>query len=237
LRFHLFDAADHFGFNEGLKDHDNIIINKRYFDDSDVDYWKDNKFLFISDIRSLTFKTGAEKEDILKNNEDIVWGDMTLQMEWVKKMEPEYSLLKFRLPYATSYALEQGKTRKYLDGIIYVQGYVKCQSCETRLLVSGKDISYRDYDIKKYEEKMSYHNRCDRSFSYINPLNPEKEFIMKEEGLCDDFDSTLFTCVIMDYVKKIGLDANEETVKPLLKKILNGIPSRNGASNINKLKK
>ena len=230
ITFHLFDSGD---FNEGLYNISNIVVNKRYFDDSDIEEWKNRKCLFISDIRTTTYDSSKTNIEDLKINEDTVWEDMALQRKWVETIKPLYSLLKFRLPYAEQFELEKGKTRNYLDGIVYTQAFCKSSSSETRLCVLGKQITGREWDILSYERKLFHHNsviRC--KYLFENPIDKEKRFIYPELGLYNDFDSVYFTNVVIDYMKKINMDITKESVKKLLKYILDNIKDNVSLKNI-----
>ena len=221
LNFHLFDSGD---FSQDLYNISNIKINKRYFDESDIEEWKTRKCLFVSDIRTLTYDSSKTKIDDLKVNEDTVWADMNLQRKWVEEIKPLYSLLKFRLPYAEDFEIEKGKNRDYLDGIIYTQAFCKSSSSESRLCVLGKQITGRDWDIMSYERKLFHHNSVIRSkHLFENPIAKEKRFIYPELGLYNDFDSVHFTHVVIDYMKKVNMDITKESVRKLLKHILDNI--------------
>ena len=202
----------------------NIKINKRYFEQTDVDYWKKHKCLLVSDIRTLTYDSSKTNIEDMKKNEDTVWSDMSLQRKWVEEIKPLYSLLKFRLPYAENFELDKGKTRNYLDGIVYTQAFCKSSSSETRLCVFGKQITGRDWDITSYERKLFHHNFVNRSkMLYENPIDKEKRFVYPELGLYNDFDSVYFTHVVIDYMKKINMNITKEGVRKLLKYILDNI--------------
>lgn len=221
LTFHLYDKAD---FNPELGMIKNIKINNTYFDKDDVKEWKDINCLLISDIRTVSYDSSKTLVDDLKENEEIVWKDMNLQRSWVEEIEPLYSLLKFRLPYAEEFELEKGKIRTYLDGIVYTQPFCKSSSSETRLCVFGKQITERDWDILSYEKKLFYHNSVTRSkHTFKNPLNNSTKNIYPQIGLYNDFDSVYLTNVVIDYMKKINREITEESVKKLLKYIINNI--------------
>lgn len=221
LHFHLFDSGN---FNAELYNISNITINKRYFEKADVEEWKSKKCLFISDIRTLTYDSSKTNVEDMKENEDTVWSDMNLQRKWVEEIKPLYSLLKFRLPYAEDFELKKGKTRDYLDGIVYTQAFCKSSSSETRLCVFGKQITGRDWDILSYERKLFHHNSISRcKHIYENPLDKEKRFVYPELGLYNDFDSVFLTHVVIDYMKKINVSITKESVRRLLKRILENI--------------
>jgi hypothetical protein len=221
LHFHLFDTGK---FSSDLYNISNITINQRYFDDSDVEEWKHKKCLFISDIRTLTYDSSKTKVEDMKVNEDTVWSDMTLQRKWVEEIKPLYSLLKFRLPYAEEFELAKGKTRGYLDGIVYAQPFCKSSSSETRLCVFGKQITERDWDILSYEKKLFHHNSEVRAkHLFENPIEKENHHIHPDIGLYNDYDSVYFTNVVIDYMKKINMESTKEKTKSLLKHILENI--------------
>ena len=221
LKFHLFDTGE---FNAELYNIPNITIYKRYFEQDDVEEWKTKKCLFISDIRTLTYDSSKTNIKDMKVNEDTVWSDMNLQKRWVEEIKPLYSLLKFRLPYAEDFELKKGKTREYLDGIVYTQAFCKSSSSETRLCVFGKQITNRDWDILSYERKLFHHNSITRNkYLFENPIDKEKRFIYPDLGLYNDFDSVYFTNVIIDYMKKINMEVTKDSTKRLLKHILENI--------------
>lgn len=221
LHFHLFDSGD---FSKDLYLINNITVYQRYFEQKDVDEWKTKPCLFVSDIRTLSYDSSKTNIKDMKANEDTVWKDMNLQRKWVEEIKPLYSLLKFRLPYAEDFELEKGKTRDYLDGIIYTQAFCKSSSSETRLCVFGKQITERNWDILSYERKLFHHNSVVRSkYVFENPIDKEKSFVYPELGLYNDFDSVHFTHVVIDYMKKINRDITKESVRKLLKYILDNI--------------
>lgn len=221
LHFHLFDSGK---FSQDLYSISNITINQRYFDENDIEEWKTKKCLFVSDIRTLTYDSSKTDVEDMKTNEKTVWGDMNLQRKWVEEIKPLYSLLKFRLPYAEDFELDKGHTREYLDGIVYTQAFCKSSSSEARLCVFGKQITGRDWNILSYEQRLFQHNSEIRSkHLFENPIDKEKRFIYPEIGLYNDFDSVHFTSVIIDYMKKINASITKESVKSLLKNVLENI--------------
>ena len=84
-----------------------------------------------------------------------------------------------------------------------------------------------------YERKLFHHNsviRC--KYLFENPIDKEKRFIYPELGLYNDFDSVYFTNVVIDYMKKINIDITKESVKKLLKYILDNIKDNVSLKNI-----
>ena len=221
LHFYLYDLAD---FCKELENINNITIYKKYFDDEDIKEWKTKPCMFISDIRTVSYDSSKTDVEDMKNNEETVWKDMNLQKRWVEEIKPLYSLLKFRLPYAEDFELDKGKTRDYLDGIVYIQPFCKSSSSETRLCVFGKQITKRSWDILSYERKLFHHNSVIRRNTFFrNPIDDYKRFIYPEIGLYNDFDSVFFTNIVIDYMKKINMNINQESIRKLLKYILENI--------------
>ena len=220
LKFHLYDSQK---FDKRLYKMNNVMIKKKYFDDSDIDFWKrKDKIFFISDIRTLTYDPCTQTDDTRVKNEESVWNDMKLQEKWIKELRPSLSLIKFRLPFAYDFILKEGKTRNYLNGEVCYQVYNKPTSSETRLLV--KDIEYKDWDIVKYEKILAYHNSVVRNkMKFFNPINGKTEEIYPEKGLFNDFDSTYFTILVIDFIKSTKEEVTEEAVKRKIDDILSYI--------------
>lgn len=222
ITFHLYDSGT---FDKRLYKLKNIKIIKKYFSNEELEKWKkiNKKIFLISDIRSLNYSSHSMKVNKTIENENSVWGDMKLQEKWVEALNPAVSLLKFRLPFAYDFELKKGKTRKYLDGKVCFQVYNKPTSSETRLLIK-KGISYKNWDILEYERKLFYHNSVTRNkIKFINPINGKKEEIYPEMGLFNDFDSTYFTVLVIDFLRKKDEDLSLKNVKKFLNKIINNI--------------
>lgn len=222
FHYHLYDTQ---GFDYRLNELPNVTIYKKYFDNTDLQKWKKkDRCLLISDIRTLTYNPGGVDKSSKKANEDAVWSDMKLQQKWVEELKPYLSLLKFRLPFAYDFILEEGKERNYLNGLVLRQVYNKPTSSETRLLVS--DIEHKDWDILSYEQKLAYHNSKIRTMKFVNPLTNDESMIYKEKGLLNDFDSTYFCVLVMDYLKSIDEVPNEENTHSIINFIIDNISSK-----------
>ena len=160
---HHFVLYDPEKFDKRLFNCPNIEIHQTLFTDEDVEEWKGKGILFISDIRNPDI--GKTENDVAMN-EEIVSYDMTLQSEWVRKIRPVMSMLKFRLPW------KGGRTR-YWDGKIMIQPYAPLKSTETRLLTPG--LQEREYDNMDYEERLAWHNqvrRNQRFYPTISKVEP-----------------------------------------------------------------
>ena len=224
LSFHLYDSMR---FDKRLYGMKNVRIYKKYFDDKELQRWKKRgKIFFISDIRDCSYNPDTQTNEGRIKNEESVWNDMKLQESWIKDLRPSLSLIKFRLPYANEFNLREGRMRNYLNGDVCFQVYNKPTSSETRLLV--KDISFKDWDILDYERKLYYHNYITRNKrKFLNPLTSKPEEIYPEKGLFNDFDSTYFTILVMDFIRKYtDSEPTEENTKIIITDILKNISPR-----------
>ncbi len=211
LEFHLYDHRS--DWDERLYKEKKIHVNNNYFEADDVKRWQmfQGEIFFISDIRDLSVGDEKQKNKDLEAFEAKVGADMFLQQEWVEKIKPKVSLLKFKLPYPG----EERKKQNYLDGSVYRQIFPRPASTETRLLVTA--LAYRDWDLEKYEKICAYHNQVIRPRAlYYNLLNNSKDHIYSERGLYNDYESTAFTQIIIDYLKKINMSYNETNVKKII---------------------
>ena len=216
LEFHLYDKRN---FDKRLYKNDKIHINKRYFNEEDIIYWKNHqkRVFLISDIRTLDYIRATDEDSEIKADK-ITVDDMKLQEKWVIEIKPFAALLKFRLPFSS-----KEKKFKYLDGSIMRQVYQGNSSAETRLLVKG--IAHRDWDIGLYERKLAYHNQIVRGAKFVNPLTGRDEPVYKNQKIENDFDSICTTYVLLDYLEKINYDKTEANVNNFLYYILNNCSS------------
>lgn len=164
----------------------NRKIFKEFFTDSVANYlrnlYKENRILFISDIRRMDANLPDEEKD------KSIKGDMESQMRWVQILNPTASLLKFRLLYTP------GQMR-YLDGFMYLQPWVGETSTETRLLVLDNH-KFRLYDNTSNEQAMFYHNIHTRTTYY--------ESIEDYDGKisCHCYDCVAELFILNKYAKK-----------------------------------
>jgi hypothetical protein len=196
----------------------------------------------ISDLRTVDFIT-LRKEFYGKNNIEIddrfipkepelakkyepmldlqleneIWADMERQQKWVKAINPQQALLKFRLPYPNkgfvyrptgsgSGTGPQKDEVEYLDGTIYFQVWEGATSTELRL-VPQKDengnFKMRKYDLNVVDKQIFYHNTETRlKKKYYNILN-NKETTINGDELLNDYDSTAEAAILIIYLKKI----------------------------------
>ena len=181
------------------------IINKLFTDDICNQLkkeLKDEKFLFVSDIR-------RDEKDF----EAGVIRDMQLQYDWVKKLLPLLSLLKFRM----NYKMKKGDTLPYLNGDLLYGIWATPVSGETRLLVKKDDINKKDkiYDFNDYEEIMFYHNKTERTTCFSEYKNKEKykNFIENQNNLyCECFDCLQELNILFEYSELFKKDFNQVVI-------------------------
>lgn len=181
------------------------IINKLFTDDICEQLkkeLKDEKFLFVSDIR-------RDEKDF----EAGVIRDMQLQYDWVKKLSPFLSLLKFRM----NYKMKKGDTLPYLNGDLLYGIWAPPISGETRLLVKQNDINKKDkiYNFNDYEEIMSYHNKTERTtcFSKYKNKSKYKNFIENKNKLyCECFDCLQELNILFEYSELFKKDFNQVVI-------------------------
>ena len=58
---------------------------------------------------------------------------------------------------------------------------------------------------------------------FINPIKENNEEIYPKRGLLNDFDSTYFTVLVIDFIKKIGDEPSEKNIKNIIDYILENI--------------
>lgn len=187
LEWHLYDPA-RFSLKTDVKK--KVFIYRKYFEDETARYWLERKektgenIIFISDIRTADYT----KTKNLDENEDQIEVDMAMQRKWVEIIKPTVCQLKFRL----GYFLESRKNEfEYFDGILYRQSYAPQTSTECRLVF--KEIKYKMYDCKKYEEQMFYHNAVVREkIRYKNDEADGLELVNDWDCSCEVYIWKLF---------------------------------------------
>lgn len=161
-------------------------------------------FLFISDIRLFKQVNRNKKEDDIDT-------DMVLQKEWYKILNPDYTQLKFRIPY-------NKPEYNYLDGEIYLQDYAPVSSTETRLVVK-KNSKMKKYLLQEYEGKLFYFNRLLRTSYYKHNYNID----------CIDhcYDCTKFTMLINKYNKYNPNYYKNKSIKKIIEHVIKEIKTTN----------
>ena len=189
---HKFIFIDPNPFHEKLKaaaeDNPNITLITGFFTDDSALKYKDDHVLFISDIRTADNKVMDEEKV-----EDTIVEDNRMQMSWHLKMEPEASMLKFRLPWGKG-------TTKYLSGYsaegkIYLPVWGRQTTTETRLVAVGNETY--DYDNTKYEEQCFYFNTITRCSYYEHDVD-----VNRVRGLCHCYDCAAEIHILKQWARK-----------------------------------
>lgn len=237
VQWHLYDKSK---FNERVLKAKNIFLHKKNFDDEEEDKWIDiakrDAVFLVSDIRNTAYDPSTKNIESNKinslKNEQMVWDDMQLQAKWVKAIQPTQALLKIRFPYYFPYVTKV--EYEYLKGTIYRQAWQRPTSSETRFVPSQPDdkgvYPAAIYNIKAYENVCFHHNMFTRQkLVFTNPFaanNPDikpNDKIAETIGLNNDFDSTLTTVIICDYLLKFGVNPTFSGFKSLAKRIFEGV--------------
>ena len=137
--------------------------------------------LFISDVR--TGEHGLDTDEIVQTR---VENDMRAQEKWYHILEPEKSMLKFKLPYTA------GRTR-YLDGDLRLPVWGPITTTECRLIVE-QDAKSRVYDHKQHEEQMFFFNTVARSSLY-------EHHVTGVEGLDYCYDCRAEVSILKKYAR------------------------------------
>lgn len=175
------------------------------------------KIIFVSDIRSN-----------VENNEfpsdlDIIW-NTAMMFNWIKSIRPEYSMIKFRLPFFNETRMQDKWTefRETFDvakanGIDFVEDNIKKSfrmfggksflqvwpgrsSTELRLHTRKNEIDMVvEYDIGMIEAKLNYYNIMYRTLVCHTNQNSNKKI-----GLCLCNDCAIENTIWMDYIAISG---------------------------------
>ena len=192
-----------YGYNIKFDNYNNLIIEK---------------FGSNIDLKDLPKPIKNEIQDLTEKN---VFGDMQLQQEWIKIMNPEHALIKFRLPY---YYNNTDVNKTYLKGVVYWQPWAPQSSTETRLKpIRNKQTNKYEEDlwnIREYEEWCSFHNVEVRCKNIFNNIFTENEEPFTDE-LLNDYDSTCEAMILKLYFDKFCHNNQNkyEMVKILSKEI------------------
>jgi hypothetical protein len=146
---------------------DTIKFEPRCFTDKDAKTWgawrfqneADTVLVFFSDIRSEIHG----KNEHMSADEDKIKADMLAQQSWVEMMQPDYCMLKFHAPHATTDRKSVARSLRYLYGKLYEQAYVKLFSAEYRLFCTKADLRRKhEYSTADIEGHAFFHTRHTR---------------------------------------------------------------------------
>jgi len=185
LRFVLVDPARFDAWTT-----DKIEIRNTYFTDEMAEEFKNQKTIFISDIRSMDASMSDQEK------ESRVQIDMKMQMGWVRTIKPKATMLKFRLPYSA------GKT-SYFAGKIFFPIWGGRTTSETRLIVTEDEIEKNmEYDHNDYEDIMFHYNTITRTTYFPHHL--------RGEGLDHCYDCCAEIFVLKEYLRKVKKITDEK---------------------------
>ncbi len=147
---------------------ENMRFEPRCFTDEDANTWAEwrdsNKahtvLVFFSDIRSDIHG----KHEHMRADEEKIAENMEDQKRWVEIMRPDYCMLKFHAPHATSDQPHVDRSLRYLHGQLYEQAFVGLFSAEFRLfcrLPAQAMLKHgpAPYDTTKIERHAMWHTR------------------------------------------------------------------------------
>ena len=221
-----------------------IIVHRKSFTSEDAKLWnfgkiltptlssKPNKksnitlFLMFDFTTDPTDNIIVDQKNTLTHDEvnNINWSYMLQQSKLYNIISPFKSMLKFVLPKPTIEALSikpnKGKTRNYLEGVIFKKPWDASYSKETILVpYENKEI---EWNIVSYDHMMNYQNCEKRSdIKYLNIINNSRSYINGSLNLYNDFDSTLTVCIITDYLQKFSYPDDPPYIYTLISKIFN----------------
>lgn len=201
-----------------------------FFSDTEAEYWreiqkKEGNVFFLSDIRRIASQTDDTTQEYQ------IQKDMDLQADWVRKIQPVYSQLKFRLPfkYLNDTQLSY-QYRKYLPGTVYF-GFWTGQSTETRLVVSAEE-SKREvaWDVWKYERNLAYFNQTYRTSAW-NLRLPGSRRVLSEISppeLIHDYDSIAEGFLWSEYLVSVSGEkkATQENIARLSSRLTSNLGTR-----------
>jgi len=204
-----------------VNDTDKIHTHQTFFTHDVARQWSnqsDKYVVFCSDIR---------REPAI---EEMVELDMNMQLAWWNTMNPELTMLKFRLPWKPG-------TTIYPKGDIYIQPYAGLTSTETRLIIpkftgvsNGVETKVRinndpelfdvieldklvEYDNKTYEEQLFYHNNIARKKKYSTILDGKRELNLEKDHVDNCYDCARFIGIIEEYYRVVKGISDEDELK------------------------
>jgi len=148
--------------------------------------------LFISDVRRIGTGSSLMRQQLILD-------DLQMQKIWLQILNPGASLLKFVMPYPMSGIPD---VITYLDGIVFLQPWAGSTSTETRLLVTN-NRALNNYEVRRYEEVMFYHNTVTRTTYYHQIEGLPEEMIG-----CHCYDCAAELLIVSQYARKYFPELN-----------------------------
>lgn len=191
----------------------NIIYHNEEFNPEN---WTEQEVFFICEEE---FEKCDDEHEEEKKNIDL----LNKEKEWFIKLNPVKAMLKVRLPY--NYKWQPKKTIEYLSGLFYLRQWADDESTELSFV---PNYEIMNYDIKKYESMNFYHRKITRGEKkFYNVFNEDKTPISTSIGLYNDYDSTVTSYIIYEYLNKHSVNPTTENCLILLKHILTSVEPGN----------
>lgn len=199
---------------------------------------KENNFVFISDIRIKTGEKHVMDIDILLNS--------AMQYNWVMKMNPTLSMLKFRCPFYNKDDIEQfnknidsdiyhkefslakengidfvedynNRKFKYIKSdVIYLQSFARVNSAEVRLVASKGKYKNVEYYDTKEFEEKMFY------YNMVDRQTFHNDIVVDEKiGLDGCADCALMYHILKKYNEKYKIPINPKHIHNRIKDILN----------------
>lgn len=160
IKWILYDPCGHCNDLYKYRDENpnKIEINDTYFLEKDIENFiipYGHKFIFISDIRSV------DKNKSEPNTKNLLF-DYNIQNTILSRLNPDFSLIKFRMPFPDQWTPNQVFYKPV--GEEYIQAFTKNSSTEFRIFLNSIQTYQRiskNKTLIEYEEKFSwYNNNC-----------------------------------------------------------------------------
>jgi len=176
----------------------------------------------VHEFRKYVNKNSTQKTEYKVTDGDILW-NLTMQYKWLKVLEPEASMFKFRCPFYTDdldnlqkfmdedigkddfekcpelNIIENYKSRNvlYPKGIIFIQPWQGVSSTESRLVIKKKNIhNLVLYNASEYDNTFNYYNLMER---VVRKHNNGAEFY--KYGYCECNDCAIELDTFKEYLK------------------------------------
>ena len=187
----------------------------RAFQDKEaISFINNNNFKDYNDLLSL--KIAGE----VSNHKNFI-RDMNLQKDWMKSINAQYGLFKFKLK--TRQYTKSEAQYEYADGDIILQAWAPITSTETRLFVTPdrKDKAY--YNVSKYTNQLNTFNQIMRTAELYKVKLSDLGMTVIDKPDCNigeiwkkflprdkiGMDAILETYILYDYLKNnpFGIDS------------------------------
>eukprot|EP01138_Halocafeteria_seosinensis_P001520 gb/GECG01001558.1/.p1 GENE.gb/GECG01001558.1/~~gb/GECG01001558.1/.p1 ORF type:complete len:452 (+),score=53.80 gb/GECG01001558.1/:1-1356(+) len=182
----------------------NVQIRQEFFTKKHAEYYankrqRNESLLFICDVRTADCRVLSEEE-----TETAIQDDMSQQQYWTTLLQPDASMLKFRLPWSPG-------TTDYLQGEMKLPVWGPPTTTEGRLVVKGPPFDQQAWDHEKYMEQMFYFNTVTRLSSYEHPVHAKKA---QQHGLDHCYDCTAEISILSRYLNNV--EGREPSVQELV---------------------